>query len=164
MPSDPGPQAPEPRLLLVDSGGLSAASNTRLWAAMIAATAGLWLFGTGDGMVLASMALAAIAFAMIWTMGWVRQKVEHSQIEERYLQLKPDGMAVSDGRMLTTLDWSEVNAVSVDEDRLCVCIGIDNAEELRLDAPYEGVTPHELAEIIHQFHQHAKTCGDAPDA
>lgn len=164
MPTESTSEGPEPRLLLVDAAGERAESHTRLWAAMIAATGGLWLFAQGGGMVMAAFALAAIAFAMIWTMGWVRQRVENFQIDHRFLQINSEGLSVSDGRMLTTVGWDEVTSVSVDEDRLRVCVGVRDAEPLSLDDPYESVTPHELAEIIHQFHEHWKACSPPPDA
>ena len=114
-------------------------------------------------MVASSFALAGVAFAMIWTMGWLRGRVENFEVDTRYLKLTAEGLERSDGRMVTVLSWAEVTSVSVDEDRLQVCIGVESGEELRLDDQYQGAAPHELAEIIHLFHQQAKLCTPPED-
>ena len=153
----------EPRLLRVDGGAEQSERNTRLWAALIAACGGVWLFSVGNNAVTSAFALAGVAFAMIWTMGWIRRRVDEFEIDNRYLQLTAGGLERSDGRMVTGVTWDEVTGVAVDEDRLQVYLAIDGGEELRIEDAYAGMTPHELAEIIHQFHQQSKVCTPASD-
>ena len=72
-----GTDALEPRVFVVDAAGERGDRDLRLWAALVAACGGIWLFSVGEGMVASSFALAGVAFAMIWTMGWLRGRVEH---------------------------------------------------------------------------------------
>jgi len=161
---DPATEPLPPRLFVVDGHAERSERDTRLWAALVAACGGIWLFSTGsNNAVTSGFALAGVAFAMIWTMGWIRKRVNDFEVDGRYLQLGDDGLQYSDGRMVTAVGWDELRSVSVDEDRLHVCLAVDSGEELRLQDTYDGATPHQLAEIIHQFHEHARMCTPPAD-
>lgn len=95
------------------------------------------------GGVFAALGLAAVAG---WTVMVVRGRARtRSRVA---LDLAPEHLRYEDGTRTSEIAWSEVEAISVDEDRLDVLVERRGAEPLRIEPLFRGASVYELADAI----------------
>ena len=98
---------------------------------------------TWVGAVFTLMGLAAVAG---WTVMVLRAR---ARVRSRVsLELAPERLRYEDGAHSSEVSWTEVESVSVDEDRLDVLVERRGAEPLRIEPIFRGASVYELADAI----------------
>jgi hypothetical protein len=131
----------------LDVRGEREAAVLRIVGAVVATIAGAWLFAL-PYTVPRLFALAGFAFAALWTARALRMRRRFRNPAEHYLELGADALRLRDGAELHEVPWREVQAVSVDEDRLVLRIARRDAAALEIEPRYRGVALHALCDAI----------------
>lgn len=98
---------------------------------------------TWVGGIFALMGLAAVAaWSVMVRRGRARARARVA------LELAPEQLRYEDGSAASEVAWSEVEAISVDEDRLDILVERRGGEPLRIEPLFRGASVYELADAI----------------
>ena len=123
------------------------AALLRSAGAIVALIAGTWLMVLPYA-VPRVFAAAGFVFAILWLVRALRIRQRIRSAGEHYLELAEDALRLRDGAQLHELPWSEVAAVSIDEDRLLLRIARRDGGVLEIEPRYRGAGLHALCDAI----------------
>lgn len=104
------------------------------------------------------------AFALVWLQRALRTLRETPVPEvPDHLELAPDALREVVRGQTRRVEWPEVAAVRIDEDRLAIVLDLHSGAEVELPPRYPGVPLRELGEAIARFHTRFRAApGAAP--
>ncbi len=129
-------------------------TRLRLLAAALVLPAALWLLLRVEGTAAKTVGLLGLLAALGWLSVGLRSRRRPPPcllLAERGLHLLPCPPPEAPAPAPSgppTVAWSEVTAVEVDEEALCILLHRRGTEPLRLRPPWQGVGLHELAEAL----------------
>ncbi len=164
------PPTPAPRWVLPSVLAVSRLRTASAWAVLPAAS---WLLLAVEGTLAKAVGLMG-SFAAV---GWLAAARRLRREPPPCLYLGHDGLYLSRHRPddpsppptppepPPTLHWSDLEAIEVDEEALCLRLHRRDAPPLVLRPPWNGVGLHELAMWIRAFRsEHASAEQAEPDA
>jgi hypothetical protein len=99
-----------------------------------------------------SAAKALASIGVLVSLGWIAAFfLARARVRDRaafHLDLADEGMTLCLGKATTTVGWSDVRDVDVDEERLMVVIGLRDGRTVDIPPVWEGTGLYELAAMV----------------
>ena len=143
----------EPLRLLLDVETEQASARLRLAAAVIALLAGAWLawVAAGSSAWLGVVALASVAFALRWMVGYRKVKRVASSAAAHYLEITSERVTLATGAEHRSIPRESVARIELDDDRLAVVMILVTGEELVIEPIYGGLGLRDLGETLQRY-------------
>jgi hypothetical protein len=123
-------------------------AQLRLFAAVLAAGAGIWLIWVDRNLWLRLTALASVAFAVHWTLGFRKTSRVTQAAARHFLEIDNQRLTLASGASERSIAFERVQRIELDQDRLAVVVRMDSGEELAIEPMYGGLDLHELGETL----------------
>jgi hypothetical protein len=134
----------------LDRSGERAVSLLRLVAAGSTGAGAVWLAASGPGVVGWVVALAGGLAAVGFTAAYRKGRRRAASPERHFLLLDERGLTLAEGHDEHQIEWRDVTAVEVDEERLIVVVSRASEAPLRIEPRYEGVSVYDLETAIRE--------------
>jgi len=157
------PVAQDPVRLQLDLRAERAIARLRVSAALIVALSSGWLVAL-PYLLPRLFALAGFAFALLWLVRAARMRRQIRSATDHYLELDRDALRLREGERTERVPWSEVESISVDEDRLLLRVARRQGRILEIEPRYGGVGLYELFEAVRRAWTRAGTGGGCAPA
>jgi hypothetical protein len=143
----------EPLRLTLDADAEHASARLRLGAAVIALFAGGWLawVAVGSSKWLGLVALASVAFALRWMLGYRKVKRATSAADAHYLEITSERLTVANGVEQRSIPRELIARIELDDDRLAVVLRLTSGEELTIEPIYGGLGLRDLGETLQRY-------------
>jgi hypothetical protein len=126
-------------------------AQLRLVAAVLAAAAGIWLVWVEHSVWLRLTALASVAFAVHWTLGFRKTSRVTQAAARHFLEISTQRLTLASGASERTIAFERVQRIELDEDRLAVVLRMDSGEELAIEPMYGGLDLRGLGETLQRY-------------
>lgn len=143
----------QPLRLMLDVEAEQASARLRLAAAVIALLAGAWLawVASGSSAWLGVVALASVAFALRWMVGYRKVKRMTSGTTAHYLEITSERVTVARGVEHRSIPRESVARIELDDDRLVVVLVLSTGEELAIEPIYGGLGLRDLGQTLQRY-------------
>jgi hypothetical protein len=143
----------EPLRLMLDVEAEHAGARLRLVAAVIALLAGAWLawVAAGSSAWLGVVALASVAFALRWMVGYRKVKRMTSGAATHYLEITSERVTLATGVEHRTIPRESIARIELDDDRLVLVLVLSTGEELAIEPIYGELGLRELGETLQRY-------------
>ena len=137
-----------PLRIEVDRAAISAVGRLRLFAGIACICASTWIAVGGPkllGWFIASLGWLA---GLGWTVAFLRSRREARRPDLGALQIDETGLRWGAPPDLVVVPWGEVTKIEVNDERLRVDVWTSAPTPLPLEARYQGLGVHDLADLL----------------
>jgi hypothetical protein len=131
------------------AGAERAQARLRAACAALAGTGSLALLLARVPLAVFLVALLGTSLSLLWWREARRSARRARSPESIYLAIHADGLVWADPPRATLwIPWTEIRELTVDEERVCVCVERHAAPPVYIDPCYPGVEIHELVRTL----------------
>ena len=119
-------------------------------AALLAALGSIALLLADVPLPVFLAALLGLLMSLVW-LGQARRALRVSRTADaHYLGVYQDGFVLAEGPRRTSVPFSRVEDLDIDEERLDIVVKLSTGETLRLEPRYPGVAIHDLVRSLQE--------------